>query len=221
MLRKGGEAMRVAAVVLAAGKSERMGRNKLLLKLGGKALIEHILDALEASKVNEIVVVLGNKPMEVADVIKPRLNRTRIIVNENYEEGMTSSFKTGLKQIEHADAALLILGDQLILDQELVNAMIEEMEKNRGRALIVSPIYEGKKGHPLLFSEELFKEILALKDGEVIRDIVHRHIDQFLNINGPNWTKMDIDTPKDFEDAVQLFNEYNLRNKRKQAKRAL
>jgi molybdenum cofactor cytidylyltransferase len=213
--------MRVAAVVLAAGKSERMGRNKLLLKLRGKTLIEIILDALETSKVDEIIVVLGNKPREVADVVKPRLNRIRIIVNKNYEEGMTSSFKTGLKQIEHADAALLILGDQLILDPKFVNVMIKEMEKNRGKALIVSPIYEGKKGHPLLFSQELFNEIFSLKEGEVIRDIVHRHIDQLLTIDGPGWTKMDIDTPKDFADAARLFKENTLSSKRKQEKHAL
>jgi len=208
--------MRIVAVVLAAGKSERMGKNKLLLKLRGKALIELILDALEASKIDEIIVVLGNKPWEITDVIKPRLNHIRIIVNENYEEGMISSFKTGLKQIEFADAVLLILGDQLILDPKLVNALIEEMEKHRGKALIVSPIYKGKRGHPLLISHELFSEILSLKEDEVIRDVVHRHIDQFVNIDGPEWTKMDIDTPKDFADAALLLKEQPLSRKRKQ-----
>jgi len=189
--------MKVVAVVLAAGKSERMGKNKLLLKLKGKTLIALILDALEASKVDEIIVVLGNKPWEIADVIKPRLNRIRIVVNERYEEGMTSSFKTGLGHIEHADAALLVLGDQLILDPIFVNVIIKQMEKSRGKVLIVSPIYKGKRGHPVLFSKELFNEILNLEENEVIRDVIHRHSDSLLTIEGAEWTVMDIDTPKD------------------------
>ncbi len=206
--------MRVAAVVLAAGKSERMGRNKLLLKLRGKPLIELVLDALEASEVDEIIIVLGNKPWEIAKVIKPQLNRIRLVVNESYEEGMTSSFKTGLMQIKHAEAALLVLGDQLILDPKFLNIMIEAMERNRGKALIVSPIYEGKKGHPLLFSKNLFNEILSLKESEVIRDVVHRHIDQLLTIDQPKWTITDIDTPEDFADAVRVFEETLPRSQR-------
>jgi len=198
-----GKKTKVAAVVLAAGKSERMGKNKLLLKLGGKKLIDHILDALEASKVGEIIVVLGNKPWEVADIIKSRLNRIRIVVNERYEEGMTFSFKTGLKQIGHADAALLVLGDQLILDSRFVNVMIEQMEKSRGEALIVSPVYKGKKGHPVLFSKELFNEILNLEENEVIRDVIRRHNDSLLTIEGAKWTVMDIDTPEDLMEATQ------------------
>ncbi len=199
--------MKTTAVVLAAGKSERMGRNKLLLKLDGKRLIDHILDALENSKVDEIFVVLGNKPWEITDAVKSRLNRTRIVVNERPEEEMTSSFKAALKQIQYADAVLLVLGDQLIPDPKFINTLIEEMEEKRGKVLIVSPVYRGKKGHPLLFSKQLFKEILNLKKDETIRDIIHRHSDMLLSLEGEEWTIRDIDTPKDFEEAKRLLEE--------------
>ncbi len=207
--------MKVVAVVLAAGKSERMGKNKLLLRLGGKMLIDHILNALEASKVNEIILVLGYKPWKVTEAVKPRLN-LKIAVNERYEEGMTSSFKIGLKQIEHVDAALLVLGDQLILDPRFIDVMIEHMERNIGKALIVSPIYKGKKGHPFLLSKELFNEILSLKENEVIRDVIHRHVDKLLTIEGAKWTIMDIDTPKDFTETVRLLEENTLSSEGKQ-----
>jgi len=206
--------MRVAAVVLAAGKSERMGRNKLLLKVRGKPLIELVLDALDTSKVDEIILVLGNKPWEIANAVRPQLNRIKLVVNESYEEGMTSSFKAGLKQIKHAEAAFLVLGDQLILEPKFLNVMIEAMQRPGGKALIVSPIYKGKKGHPLLFSKNLFNEILNLKESEVIRDVVHRHINQLLTINQPKWTIMDIDTPEDFADAVRVFEETLQRSQR-------
>ncbi len=199
--------MKTAAVVLAAGKSERMGKNKLLMKLSGKRLIFHIIEALEASKVDEIIVVLGNKPWEIEDVLKAKLNRIKIVVNEEYEEGMTSSFKIGLKQIEDADAALLVLGDQLILNPKLVNDMIEKMERNISKAFIVSPIHKGKRGHPVLFSKELFDEILSLRKNMMIREVIHRHSDLLLTIKADRWTTMDIDTPKDFMMAMRLLEE--------------
>ena len=197
--------MKVAAIILAAGKSERMEKNKLLLKLRGKTLIELVLEALEASKVDEIIVVLGHKPWEIEDVIKSRVNRIRMVINERYEEGMTSSFKTGMRHVEHADAAFLVLGDQLILDPKFLDAMIKQMEENRGRALIVSPVFKGKKGHPVLFSKELFVEILSLEKNESIRDIIHRHGDSLLTIRGDKWTVMDIDTLENFTKAKRYI----------------
>lgn len=197
--------MKTVAIVLAAGKSERMGKNKLLLESRGESTINHVLDAIEASKVDEIVVVLGYKHWEITDSIRDRLNRVRVVINERYEKGMTSSFIIGLKHVEHTDAALLVLGDEFILDPEFVNVMIERMEGNMGKALIISPIYRGKKGHPLLFSKQLFSEILCLKENEMIRDIVHRHSYSIITIKAPKWSTIDIDTPKDFERAIKFF----------------
>lgn len=194
-----------AAVVLAAGRSERMGKNKLLLRLGGKRLIEHNLDALEASNVDEIVVVLGHEPEEILAALNYRLKNIRIVTNKEYEDGMSSSFKTGLKQTKNAEACLLVLGDQPILDYQLINEMIKLMENKTGTALVVSPVHEGKKGHPLLFSKELFKEIKDLKKNETIRDIVHRHSDALLMIESDEWTLTDIDTPIDFKKVERLL----------------
>lgn len=197
--------MITAAVVLAAGRSDRMGKNKLLLRLGGKRLIDHNLDALEASNIDEIVVVLGHEPEEIIAALKPRLNHIRIVINEEYQVGMASSLKTGLNQTKNVDAVLLVLGDQPILDYELINEMIKLMENKIPRALIVSPVHEGKKGHPLLFSKELFKEIVNLKKNETIRDIVHKHSDTLVIIESDEWTLTDIDTPIDFKKVERLL----------------
>jgi molybdenum cofactor cytidylyltransferase len=196
--------MRTAAIVLAAGKSERMGTNKLLLKLNHQTIIESILDAIEHSKIDETVVVLGHKPKEIIDVIRPRLSKIKVVINEKYEEGMTSSFQIGLRHVDYMDAAFLILGDGPILNYRFLDAMIEQMKKSLIEALIISPAYRGKKGHPLLFHKEIFDEILNLKDPEVIRDVVHRHANKLIKIKGPRWTVMDIDTPDDFIEIRKL-----------------
>lgn len=197
--------MRIAAIVLAAGKSERMGQNKLLLRLNGNTLIGIILDAIIAAKIDEKVVVLGYKPQQIIESIKARLDSIKTIINENYEQGMTSSFQKGLGLMRHVDAAFLILGDEPILDKNLLNVMIQRMEKDGDNALIVSPIHRGKKGHPLLFRKQLFGEMLELKKNETIRDVVHRHADRLLTIEAPEWTIMDIDTPEDFARVRNLI----------------
>lgn len=189
--------MKTAAIVLAAGESKRMGQNKLLLRFNDKTLIESILDAIAGAKVDEMVVVLGYKPQRVIDAIKQRLDAIKTVINEDYEQGMTSSFQKGLLSVRHVDAAFLVLGDQPIVDNNLLKVMIKEMEKKSSEALIVSPIHRGKKGHPLLFHKQLFDEILGLTEAETIRDIVHRHADRLVTIEAPEWTTMDIDTPAD------------------------
>jgi molybdenum cofactor cytidylyltransferase len=190
--------MVIGAVVLAAGKSERMGQNKLFLSLNGKALIDNILDAVAAAGIDEQVIVLGHKPEPVIEAIKPRLRTLKIAVNEDYEQGMTSSFQKGLEALPHVDAAFLVLGDEPIFDPNILKLMVQQMENSQGKALIVSPIHKGKKGHPLLFHRQLFAEILNLKNPQTIRDIVHRYADRLLTIEAPQWTIMDIDTPEDY-----------------------
>jgi len=195
--------MIVGAVVLAGGKSERMGQNKLLLCLNGKTLIETNLDALTAARINDQVVVLGHRLEDIVEVIKPRLGRVKLALNVDYEKGMVSSFQTGLIVISNVEAAFLVLGDQPIIDPKLLTAMIQKMETSG--ALIVNPIHNGKKGHPLLFSRQLFGEIMTLKDTQTIRDIVYAHADRLVTVEAPSWVTVDIDTPVDYKRISDLI----------------
>lgn len=199
--------MKTAAVVLAAGKSERMGNNKLTQIMNDRSLIDHVLDALEHTKINQIIVVLGNKPDEIRSILEHRSGRIEIVINEEFEQGMTSSFKAGLRRAKMADAVFLVLGDQLILHPTCIDQAIELMAE--AKPLIVSPIYKGKKGHPLLFSRELFQEILDLKETEIIRDIVQKHRRNILTINADDWVVTDIDNPEDLEKAEQEIKNQN------------
>ena len=197
--------MIVGAVVLAAGKSERMGQNKLLLSLNGRTLIDNILDALEETGIDEQVVVLGYKPAELLEALGPRIEKVKVAINRGFELGMTSSFQVGLQLMRHVDAAFLVLGDEPIFDPKILRSLIELMEQMRGKALIATPIYNGKKGHPLLFHSQLFAEILDLKSSQTIRDVVHSHADKVVKIDAPQWTTMDIDTPEDYDRVCNLI----------------
>lgn len=194
--------MRVAAVVLAAGKSSRMGRNKLLLEVEGRTILDRILDAIKASAVDEAVVVLGHDPGSIRPIVKALGVST--VLNPEYEKGMTSSFQAGLREVT-VDAAFLVLGDQLGLEPALLDEMVEIMVSDPG-ALIISPVYDGRRGHPVLFRRSLFHEILSLGEGETMKDIALRHEEDHKSVRGSLWCTMDIDTPEDFERAVRLFD---------------
>jgi molybdenum cofactor cytidylyltransferase len=174
-----------------------MGKNNFLSSLNGKTLIENILDALTVVGINEQVVVLGNKLEEIVEVIKPRLGKVKIALNLDGETGIIPFFQTGLMVLSKVDAAFLVLGDQPIINSNLLTTMIQKME-NDADALIVSPIHNGEKGHPLLFRRQLFIEILSLKDSQTIGDVVHAHADKLLTVEAPAWTIIDIDTSEKY-----------------------
>ena len=153
--------------------------------------------------------MLGHEPEQIIEAIKPRLSTLKIAVNEAYEQGMTSSFQRGLQMLPYVDAAFLVLGDEPIFDPNILKAMVQQMENSQGKALIVSPIHKGKKGHPLLFHRQLFAEILNLKSPQTTREIIHRYVGRLFTIEAPQWTIMDIDTPEDYARISELIKTGN------------
>lgn len=193
--------MRTAAVVLAAGKSERMGANKLLLEVAGRTVLDQLLDALDESVVEEVFVVLGHRPEELRPIVGT--HRAEAVLNPDYEKGMTSSFKAGLRKVT-ADAVFLVLGDQIGLEAELLGSMAARIESEQD-ALIVSAVHEGRRGHPVLLREALYREIMNLGELETLRDVVQRHEENHLHVEGGAWCTMDMDTQEEFEEARRLF----------------
>lgn len=190
-----------AAVVLAAGEARRMGRNKLLLEVAGRPILDWVLDAIDASAVDEVIVVLGHRPEELRPLVEA--HGATVVLNPDYDEGMVFSFKAGLRRVS-ADGAFLVLGDQIGLKPVLLNRMASVMEADP-EALIVSPAHRGRRGHPVLFRRSLFPEILGLGPGETVRDVVFRHEAAHRLVEGDPWCLLDIDTPEDLEKARRLF----------------
>jgi molybdenum cofactor cytidylyltransferase len=194
--------MRLAAVVLAAGMSSRMGANKLLLRLGDKMVIEHIILSLRPL---ETTVVTGHRPEEIREIAESLGAET--VHNPDYEEGMTTSFQAGLRALDpEVDAVFMVLSDTFGFSTELLEWMADKMEVDP-ETLIVSPVYQWKRGHPVLFRRPLFKEFLGLEAWETMKDVVSRHNDQHRYVESDIWCRIDLDTPEDYERVKALWSQ--------------
>lgn len=189
----------IGVVILAAGESKRMGEPKLLLQIEGKPMIERVVNSFEGVA-DKLVVVLGHQPEKLI----PTLERLGIrwVVNENYQEGMASSFKTGLHELQGCDTVFLALGDQPFVEKGF---LLKAIEMWKTGARIVSPVYEGKKGHPVLFDKSLFDEIFSLQRHEMIRDVIHRHENEHCLVEAGGWAVIDLDTPEAAKHLPSLF----------------
>ena len=151
--------MRVAGVVLAAGESRRMGQLKALLPFGSRTVIEQVLQPLLNAGLSEVAVVLGHRADEIAAVLEPL--SVRLLRNTDYHLGMTSSVQVALRSLDPVpDAYLLALVDQpqigLLVVQQLLAAHA------RTRKGLVIPVWQGKRGHPLLLAAAYRPAVLAL-----------------------------------------------------------
>ncbi len=187
----------VAAIVLAAGLSRRMGSaNKLLaLMPGGKAMIARTVDNILASSARPIIVVLGHEP----DAIRAALGGrpVRYITATDYEEGLAASLRAGIAALpQEARAALICLGDMPLIPGRVLDRLIETYDPDEGR-LIVQPIHEGKPGNPLLWDRRYFPDILTLTGDAGARRILAEHADALAELLCPEpGVLRDFDTPE-------------------------
>jgi CTP:molybdopterin cytidylyltransferase MocA len=186
-----------AAIVLAAGMSQRMGRHKPLLPIGDRAMIAHVVDAFASAHVSPIYVVTG---FESPNVMASLGSRQVVQVhNAEYRDGMLSSVKCGVRSARNAMNFFISLGDQPFISP----STLCEMERSSFDAPIVRPSYRGKHGHPLLVASRFADEILALGDGETLSDFMKRHTSEIneIDVDDPAVVE-DIDTPEDYARAV-------------------
>jgi molybdenum cofactor cytidylyltransferase len=162
----------ITAILLAAGESRRMGQLKQLLPFGTKTVIETCLDALLASKADDVVVVLGH----CADEIHARIEYLPItcVVNPDYQQGMSSSIKAGVCSVKaDTQAVLIALVDQPLITSDIVDRLIDTHV--REGATIGVPEFEGRSGHPILIDMIYRDEILAVDPQNGLREVIYRH----------------------------------------------
>lgn len=193
----------ICAVVLAAGLSRRMGAQKLLLPFGGKTVIAHIVDQILASEVDETYVVVGHEGERVRQELSGR--HVTIVSNPDYESGMLSSVRCGLAALpEGCRAVLVALGDQPSVTSRLIGEMIRAYEITEKKILV--PAYDGRRGHPLLFSAEYRHEILSHYDDVGLRGLLHAHPDDVFELDVSISTVLcDMDNPEDYRRELGLI----------------
>lgn len=190
--------MRVAAVVLAAGMSRRMGQSKVLLAWAqGETILEHILDQLRLAQVEAITVVTGSQAEQVAALAKSHGAVT--VYNADYEHGeMLSSLKIGLRvQPENITAVLVVLGDQPRIQADIVGRVIAAYVEGEGD--LVAPSYNMRRGHPILIDRRYWEAILALPDDATPRDVIGKLAITYVNVDNDSILR-DVDTPDDYRE---------------------
>lgn len=191
----------ICAIVLAAGRSRRMGVQKLLLDYGGKSVISHIVEQLLDSVIDEVYVVVGHDRDRVAEESRG----VSVVFNEDYRTGMLSSVRCGLRAIPKMCRAVLVaLGDQPTITSKLVDEMVRAYGATEKG--IVVPTYADRRGHPLIISTRYRDRILTGYDDVGLRGLLREHPgDVFeLGVSTPH-VCLDMDEPSDYCRAIDAL----------------
>jgi len=183
----------VSAILLAAGKSSRMGKLKQLMPLGESTMLEQTLDNLLGSKAAEVIVVLGYKAEEVMKRLSGK--PIKVVVNPLYRKGMSTSIAAGLKFVDsQSQAVMLTLADQPYVDSPTINRLIDAFSSDKKG--IVIPTHQGQRGHPLIFAKKYQAQLYDLSGDIGGREIIKQHPEDVLEVPVDcEGIVIDIDTP--------------------------
>jgi molybdenum cofactor cytidylyltransferase len=190
-----GEARRIAAIVLAAGRSTRMeGANKLLAEIGGKPLVRISTEQALASRAQPVIVVTGHQREEVERALKG-LNVT-LVHNPDFARGLSTSLKTGLAAVPpEADGVIVCLGDMPQVSASLIDQLVAAFDPERG-ALVVMPTIDGQRGNPIVWSRRFFHELEALEGDVGARHLIARYPEAIVEVPVTDRAALvDVDTP--------------------------
>ncbi len=195
--------MRFAAIVLAAGRSERMQQPKALLPWGDGPLIAYQIAALAAAGCRPIIVVLGHD----ADAILPFVSHpaAEVVFNPRYAEGRASSLRAGAQAVPDETEAVVVLNVDQPRPSEVIARLLAEHEA--AGAPITQPAYRGRRGHPVVISAALLAELRQVTDESLgLRAVLRAHATEtrLVPIDDPVVT-VDLNTPEDVSTARPLF----------------
>jgi len=185
-------------IILAAGGSERFGRNKLLEPTDGVTLIERVVRAGLESKADEVVVVLGHDADRMRNVLQGC--GCKMILNEQFHEGQSSSVKCGVRAVvDHAEAALILPGDCALVSADAIGKVIDAFTTSNAPIVVAS--HEGRRGHPILIARRLFDEVLQIGEAtRGLKGLLGKHRPDVLEVNtGSDDVLIDLDTREEFE----------------------
>jgi len=182
----------IAAIVLSAGKSERMGSPKALLQYRGRSFLQTILDAIASARIDHRIVVAGHH----YEAIVRAFPNIPVILNPDFEKGMSTSVQAGIRALPAGlTGAGIFLVDHPMIDHDTIDTLVNRLEPGR----IVVPVHAGRRGHPVLFAADLFSEILDLPYTQGLNSIVNRDRARVVEVSVASAGILrDIDTPEQF-----------------------
>lgn len=176
---------KITAILLAAGMSKRMGTLKALLPWQGVPLIQYQVEQMQAAGIDEIIVVLGHQAEHIQPVIKAY--DVKIILNENYQAGKSTSIQKGAANIKGKPTAIFISSVDQPVPHSILRQLIKQIEATKKKIII--PVCEGKRGHPILVSGTLQRELLTVnEETKGLRNIIHNHENGIVYMDTDNRT---------------------------------
>ena len=189
----------IAALVLAAGRSSRMGGpNKLLADIGGRPLVRIVVEEALASRARPVIVVTGHQRERVEAALAGLA--VKLVHNPHFADGLGGSLKTGVAALPaEVDGVIVCLGDMPQVDAGLINRLIGALDPDKG-ALIVVPTIDGKRGNPVVWSRRFFAELMAVEGDVGARYLIGRYPEAVADVPLSGTAVLtDVDTPEALE----------------------
>jgi len=186
----------ISSILLAAGQSKRMGgKNKLTEKIHGIPLIKHSVKNILNSSIEELIIVVGYEK-EILKKIIGNNNKIKYVFNNNFESGISSSIKIGIKNLSYkAQAFFISLADMPLINHEIYNNLIKHKDVKE----IIVPVYRGVRGNPILFSKSMKKKIMSIHGDIGAKKILDKNKNKILNVKVNNKSIiLDYDTKENF-----------------------
>lgn len=197
----------IAAVVLAAGRSSRMGAHKLLLPLGSKPLLRYALDAATGSRAEPVILVVGYAADQVREALPP--GPYSVVENPRFGEGMATSLCAGIAEVPTGvTGAIILLADQPLITAEHVDRLLAVAEMYPDD--IVAARFGGRRSNPVYLPRALFGEILDITGDEGARSVIERHAKRLrLVALEPAEAAIDVDQPGEYEALAANWERYS------------
>jgi molybdenum cofactor cytidylyltransferase len=192
---------KMAAIILAAGQSRRMGRiNKLTAEIDGKTMIRHVAESALSSTADPVIVVTGHDSAAIHQALDG-LNVV-FVHNQAYEAGLSSSLAAGISGIPNdCDGAIILLGDMPMIESAMIDRMINAFTEEKGRAIILAT-FNGKRGNPVLWPRQFFERLQGISGDVGARHILGENTELVRTVELGEAASKDIDTPEALKELM-------------------
>jgi molybdenum cofactor cytidylyltransferase len=195
--RNAQSAPRIAALILAAGKSSRMGANKMLADFHGQPMVRASVERMKASAVDEVIVIIGHQRAEVEAALKGL--QVRVVHNPDYADGLSTSLRVGVAAAQNFDAVLVCLADMPAINPDTIDSLIAAFNPTEHRSIVV-PVANGEWGNPVLWGAEHFDRLTSLSGDKGARALIAELKSEATEVNTTDEGILrDADTPEALE----------------------